>query len=127
MFKCHLCNIFFPNFDDLVKHKCSFYITQQNLNPEPLEQKAPAEKEIKEVVDDILQLLLNKNQKYGNSALNPIRVFSKANASEQIRIRIDDKLSRIVSGQSDDDEDVIDDLLGYLVLLKISLKKEKNG
>ncbi len=87
---------------------------------------APAEVEITEVINDILELLLDKNRKYGNSALEPIRIFSKSGSTEQLRVRIDDKLSRVVAGQSDEDEDVLDDLLGYVVLLKIAMKREKN-
>lgn len=66
----------------------------------------------------ISDLLIDKNNKYGNSALNPVRVFSSSDTEEQIKVRIDDKLSRIKSSQSNEDEDVIDDLIGYLVLLK---------
>ena len=75
--------------------------------------------------DEIKQMLLNKNRKYGNSALNPKRIFSKANTIEQINVRIDDKLSRIEAAQLDDDEDVVFDLLGYLVL-RIVAKKLNN-
>lgn len=39
-------------------------------------------------------MLLAKNAAYGNSALEPVRIFSKADPTEQIRVRIDDKLSR---------------------------------
>jgi hypothetical protein len=70
--------------------------------------------------EDIKQMLLDKNRRYGDSALNPIRIFSKATSSEQILVRLDDKLSRLRSSQLDDDEDVINDLIGYLILLKIS-------
>ena len=70
--------------------------------------------------DDIKQMLLEKNRRYGDSALNPVRIFSKATSSEQILVRLDDKLSRLRSSQLDDDEDVINDLIGYLILLKIS-------
>ena len=82
------------------------------------------------ICDDIKELLLYKNRKYGNSALEPIRVFSKADDVEQILVRIDDKLNRIQQGAGliGDDEDVITDLIGYLVLLKLSLKKrDDNG
>jgi hypothetical protein len=70
--------------------------------------------------DAIKALLLEKNRKYGDSALNPVRVFSKSDSMEQIRVRIDDKLSRLRNQQDDEDEDVIDDLIGYLVLLKVA-------
>jgi hypothetical protein len=81
------------------------------------------------ICDDIKELLLYKNKKYGNSALEPIRVFSKADDVEQILVRIDDKLNRIQQGAGliGDDEDVITDLIGYLVLLKLSLKKRADN
>jgi hypothetical protein len=63
-------------------------------------------------------LLLEKNAKYGDSAVNPMRVFSKASPEDQLLVRIDDKLSRVARGVGED-EDVILDLLGYLVLLRI--------
>jgi len=83
-----------------------------------------AQQIIAQICDEIKSMLLEKNRKYGNSALEPIRVFSKADAKEQIRVRIDDKLSRLRSLQQDETEDVISDLIGYLVLLKVSEKIE---
>lgn len=82
--------------------------------------------EIAAICDDIKELLLAKNAKYGDSALNPSRIFSKASSVEQILVRIDDKLNRIQKGAGlvGDDEDVINDLIGYLVLLKIALNKQ---
>lgn len=78
---------------------------------------------IKEVCDSLCVMLIEKNRKYGDSALTPLRVFSEADPMEQLKVRIDDKLSRIRSAQSDEDEDVLDDLLGYLVLLKIARRR----
>ena len=75
--------------------------------------------------NELLELLLAKNRKYGNSALEPCRIFSRANAVEQILVRIDDKLNRIKNRQDDEDEDVIMDLAGYLILLMIA--REKKG
>jgi hypothetical protein len=72
---------------------------------------------------EIRELLINKNIKYGNSALEPLGVFSQLSAKEGLLIRIDDKLKRIKNGSlENDDEDVINDLIGYLVLLKIQDK-----
>ena len=74
-------------------------------------------------VDDVLAmvgtLLKAKNKAYGNSALDPIRVFSKADPVEQLNVRIDDKLSRIMRG-TDSGEDVDLDLIGYLVIRRIA-------
>jgi hypothetical protein len=69
---------------------------------------------------EIREMLISKNLKYGNSALEPLGVFSKLSAKEGLLVRIDDKLKRIKNGSLEkDDEDVINDLIGYLVLLKI--------
>jgi len=75
---------------------------------------------IHEVLSAVEKMLCEKNAAYGDSALTPVRVFSKADRVEQIRVRIDDKLSRIRTGQTDN-EDVINDLIGYLVLYKIAI------
>lgn len=81
---------------------------------------------IAEVCDEIKELLLDKNRKYGDSAINPIRILSKSSNTEQILVRIDDKLNRIKNMQSDEDEDVITDLIGYLVLYKVAKKLNNN-
>ncbi len=79
-----------------------------------------------QVVQSIKELLLEKNEKYGNSALEPLGVFSQLSAKEGLLVRIDDKLKRIKNGSLEkDDEDVINDLIGYLVLLKIYTNAEK--
>lgn len=72
----------------------------------------------------IKKVLLEKNRKYGNSALEPKRIFSKHSAIEQINVRIDDKLSRIANQQTDDDEDAEFDLLGYLLLKMVAKRYE---
>ena len=70
----------------------------------------------------ITGLLKEKNQAYGNTALNPPNIFSKLGSTEGICARIDDKLSRIQNrGINDKTEDTIDDLIGYLFLLKMSM------
>jgi hypothetical protein len=77
------------------------------------------------VLDEIRDLLIAKNLKYGNSALEPLGVFSQLSAKEGLLVRIDDKLKRIKNGSLEkDDEDVVNDLIGYLVLLKIHADKK---
>lgn len=68
-------------------------------------------------------MLIEKNRAYGNSALEPIRVFSRAPRTEQLNVRIDDKLSRLMRGQGDGEDSVLD-LIGYLVLLRVAQKGE---
>jgi hypothetical protein len=80
---------------------------------------------IREVCDEIRDFLVEKNAQYGDSAIDPVRIFSKADPAEQLLVRIDDKLSRI--GRGDDrlesDEDVLTDLVGYLVLYRVAQRK----
>ena len=86
---------------------------------------APSGQEILEECMGLAELLIVKNAKYGDSALNPLRVFSKADPSEQIRVRLDDKLSRLSRGDTSmEDEDVLRDLLGYLILLRVATKRK---
>ena len=78
------------------------------------------EQKLNRVLTEIREMLLDKNRKYGNSALEPLRIFSQADPLEQIAVRMDDKLSRIKSAQGDDLEDAKLDLVGYLVLEAIA-------
>jgi hypothetical protein len=83
-----------------------------------LSKHAPAGHNILRACLEITQMLLEKNVAYGNSALNPIRIFSDADDMEQLNVRIDDKLNRIKNKKiysGDNDED---DLIGYLLLKK---------
>lgn len=76
------------------------------------------------VLQDIQDLLVEKNEAYGNSALDPINVFSKASSIEQLKVRIDDKLNRLYHGKEYGQEDTITDLTGYLILLLIARKEQ---
>lgn len=92
------------------------------LHPDPESElpATPASEKIRAACDQIKKLLLEKNAAYGNSALDPVRVFSKCAADEQLRVRIDDKLSRIARGHEYPGDDTINDLIGYLILYKIA-------
>ena len=79
---------------------------------------------ISRVCNELSAFLIEKNRKYGDSALNPVRVFAKSDKLEQLRVRIDDKLNRIMNQQINEDEDVINDLIGYLVLYKVAKDKQ---
>jgi hypothetical protein len=86
---------------------------------------AQTQKDIEKVSKQVADLLISKNKSYGDSALHPTRVFSKADSVEQLLVRIDDKLSRIKNGHEWPGDNDIDDLIGYLILLKIA--KERNA
>lgn len=79
---------------------------------------------VRRITDQIADLLIAKNKAYGDSALNPVRVFSKSDRIEQLNVRIDDKISRIQRGTDFEDEDTVRDLAGYLVLRLIAEESE---
>lgn len=88
---------------------------------------ADAGQEIAEECDRIKEMLIMKNRKYGNSAIAPLRVFSKADPIEQLNVRLDDKLSRLRAAQADEDEDVEQDLIGYLILKRVAKRVSRGG
>ena len=75
------------------------------------------------VASRIVNLLNIKNAQYGDSVFSPIRIFSKAHAQQGLRVRIDDKLSRLARGDDsiESDIDTVEDLIGYLMLLRITM------
>lgn len=77
------------------------------------------------VLNNLREMLLAKNRKYGDAALNPEQTFSKSNPIELINVRMDDKLSRIRNRQSDEDEDPEMDLIGYLIIKRIAMNRQK--
>lgn len=87
---------------------------------EELSKQAPSGREITNVMLAVTQMLLEKNIAYGNSALHPVRVFSKSSTVEQLYVRLDDKLNRIQKGQSFPGDNDLDDMIGYLALLKVA-------
>lgn len=104
---------------DLTTTKTFFIVKNPIKTETPL---SDTQKKIAEICDEVKSILLEKNRKYGDSAINPKRVFSKASPIEQINVRIDDKLSRILSAQDDDTEDAELDLIGYLILKRVAKK-----
>tara|TARA_Y100000361_G_C11136866_1_gene332508 strand:- start:1229 stop:1495 length:267 start_codon:yes stop_codon:yes gene_type:complete len=79
---------------------------------------------IREVMMELEELLVKKNEQYGDSVMEPIGIFAEGNSQDLIRVRIDDKLSRLVRGNDniESDEDIVLDLIGYLVLLLITMR-----
>ena len=100
-------------WEDLVNKDFTYHTTETNTLSEN-----KFEAFVREYLTEIGKLLIEKNKSYGNSAIDPIRVFSKADRIEQIKVRIDDKLNRIMQGNNSFNEDTEKDLIGYLILKK---------
>ncbi len=77
--------------------------------------------------DRLKAMSLEKNRAYGDTALHPPHIFSKLSGSEAIRARLDDKISRHQNSPGAFGEQEIDDLIGYLVLLNIAERLERES
>ena len=82
----------------------------------------PTQQKIHEIMNAMKDLLLYKNQKYGDSAINPKGIFYKGDSTNSILIRLDDKLGRVMSNTEEKPlvNDVCD-IIGYCTLLLISM------
>ena len=69
--------------------------------------------EFDDILDSLRRLLNHKNKQYGNSALQPMNVFS---GKCKVGQRIDDKLARVANSKELRTNDIVD-ILGYLVLI----------
>ena len=80
------------------------------------------QKKITELLDGMKDLLLYKNQKYGDSAINPKKIFYKGDSTNSILIRLDDKLGRVISNPDEKPRvNDVADIIGYCTLLLISM------
>jgi hypothetical protein len=110
-----------PYTMDTTLHNDHYWDVNRNIDV-TVKEDLPFGQELDITVHKITNLLKQKNKAYGNTALNPTNVFSKLSASEAICARLDDKLARIKNkGINDKTEDTVDDLIGYLLLLKMSM------
>lgn len=87
-----------------------FTAIKQNSNMSESQEK------ISTICDSVKDFLLEKNRRYGDSALHPIQVFCKESPAVQLTARMDDKLNRIVNSPHLRKNDVVD-LIGYLILI----------
>ena len=81
-----------------------------------------SKEKIIEIMDSMKDLLLYKNEKYGDSALSPNNIFYKGDSTNSILIRLDDKIGRI-KNNSDSLPRMNDvcDIIGYCTLLLVSM------
>lgn len=87
--------------------------------------EVPTQRKIREITDAMKDLLLYKNQMYGDSAINPIEIFTKHlktvdTKTAAILVRLDDKLSRVKNADTLRKNDICD-LIGYLTLLNVAI------
>ena len=85
-----------------------------------IKELSKSQESIMEICDSMKDLLLYKNEKYGDSALHPNNIFYKGDSTNSIKIRLDDKIGRIKNCEQTRINDVAD-VIGYCVLLLISI------
>jgi len=87
------------------------------------------QEQIRKTMNELRDFLIQKNEQYGDSVMQPISIFSKLGTDAGLRVRIDDKLNRLMQGNDsmESDEDVVKDLIGYLTLLLIALRQESGN
>ena len=88
----------------------------------PWEDLPPTQQKIHEIMGAMKDLLLYKNQKYGDSAINPKGIFYKGDSTNSILIRLDDKIGRVMSNTEEKPRvNDVCDIIGYCTLLLISM------
>ena len=75
---------------------------------------------IAQVFKSMMELVLEKNRRYGDSALSPKQIFSKLDSGESIKLRLDDKISRIMNNNGEVRKNDVADIMGYLALFSVS-------
>lgn len=87
-----------------------------------VEQENTTQGKIKEILEAMTDLLLYKNEKYGDSALKPKGIFYKGDSITSISVRLDDKLSRVEANKEKTHRiNDVADIIGYCTLLLISM------
>lgn len=89
------------------------------------------EKKISFVVERLREMLISKNQNYGNSAFTPPVLCPKMDPEQALLVRMSDKVARLAqltSGEKDrvgeSIEDTLYDLAGYCILAIIAMKED---
>lgn len=84
--------------------------------------EVPTQRKIREITEAMKDLLLYKNNKYGDSAINLKKIFYKGDSTNSILIRLDDKLGRVMSNTEEKPRvNDVCDIIGYCTLLLISM------
>tara|TARA_R110000824_G_scaffold383331_1_gene576879 strand:+ start:531 stop:947 length:417 start_codon:yes stop_codon:yes gene_type:complete len=117
-----------PYTMDHTLHNEHYWDTERNLDnfkKPSISLETTFAYQLDKVTEKITKLLKEKNIAYGNSALSPLNIFSKLGAVESLCCRLDDKIARISNkGINDQTEDTVDDLIGYLLLLKMAMERK---
>lgn len=115
-----------PNAGSNVKQaKSEIEIVSRNtFDPSSLSpwSETSTQQKIKDILSGMTDLLLYKNKKYGDSAINPKKIFYKGDSTNSILIRLDDKIGRVMSNTEEKPRvNDVADIIGYCTLLLVSM------
>ena len=115
-----------PNVGSNIKQaKSEIEIVSRNtFDPSSLSpwSETPTQQKIKDILSGMTDLLLYKNKKYGDSAINPKKIFYKGDSTNSILIRLDDKIGRVMSNTEEKPRvNDVADIIGYCTLLLVSM------
>lgn len=108
------------NFHVQLQHGVYVYTAEMM---KPLEENSSFEQNVRRILNGVADIVIARNKEYGNSALDPVHVFSKSDRMEQLKVQLDHKLSRIARG-GDPGIDTLRDLIGYEVLYIMAMETE---
>lgn len=78
-----------------------------------------------QILDELKALLSEKNKAYGNSALSDVNLFCDLSSIQLLQGQIEHKLRRLKTvGFGSDAEDTLMDLMGYLTLFMVAVRRE---
>lgn len=87
------------------------------LHPGDAKNIVVVNQRVVEILRSVTTMLSEKNSTYGDSLTNPDRIVSRADRLASIRVRMDDKIRRMRARELGDDENPMEDLLGFLIVL----------
>ena len=111
-----------PSQDSIRPWEMAQASVMRGLMDDPYGDATPTQRKIREIIEAMKDLLLYKNQKYGDSVINPKKVFYKGDSTNSILICLDDKLGRVMSNTEEKPRvNDVCDIIGYCTLLLISM------
>lgn len=114
------------DYPDYAVEVADINVTYKGRPVEDLPREALTfEQKVQDILHGMADLLVEKNAAYGNSALDPVRIFSRADTTEQLYVRLDDKINRVKQGHEYPGDDTIRDIIGYCTLILIAREGEK--
>lgn len=118
----------FQEYLDGLAHATDEEIMQKWDDSQFANQESEYQKRIAEAFDSVRDMMLKKNEEYGDSVFQSIELFGHSiDAMTACLARISDKFKRLETlGLSEASVDTLDDLVGYLIALKLIIEDEQD-